>query len=114
MIHTKILKIMSEETGIGSGELKPTGIRKIKELLANDHAVQMVPESEYDCIAIMHSPITIGRQFIATVFNDRREGRELGPFADGGVITGGTIKEVCSPIDGLKLVKTKRTTYLVV
>lgn len=113
MIHTKILEIISEETSIGSGELKPTGVRKIKDLLANDHAVQMVPESEYDCIAIMHSPITIGRQFIATVFNDRAN-RKYGPFSDGVVITGGTIKEVCSPIDGLKLIKTNRTTYLVV
>lgn len=84
---------------------------RVKEVLESDYAVCMVPGEEYDAILVSSPlyPVEVGKRSAGWVFSDKKE-----RFPDGHFIDIGTTQTIAEPIDGLKLLSTKRTVYLVI
>lgn len=84
---------------------------RAKEIIESDYGVCMIPDTEYDAILISHPayPTELGTRSAGWVFNDQK-----GRFPDGHYIDIGTAMEIAIPTDELKLLSTKRTTYLVI
>ncbi|BBC78281.1 Hypothetical protein KNT65_gp212 [Escherichia phage EcS1] len=111
MLKEKIDKILRANLIGIRGEVSQKGIDEVLTELRMDHAVSMVPDEEYDAvlIAVNNHGVELGYQYMGTVFNDKKN-----RFKDAEFITIGTVKNIVEPIEGLKLVSTKRSTYLVI
>lgn len=110
-LHDKIDTIFRDNMLGIRGEISQAGIVLASDAIRMDHAVSMIPDEEYDAIliAVKGIDVKLGRQYMGTVFNDKKQ-----RFHDGAFLTIGTVQNIAYPIDGLKLISTKRTTYLVI
>lgn len=91
--------------------LKEKSVVDVKNAIKSDHSISMIPEDEYDAILIHdgYSHIQKGISTGGFIFGDKSN-----RFPDGANVFTSSVQEIATPIDGLKLVKTRNTTYLTV
>ncbi|QOI66425.1 hypothetical protein [Erwinia phage FBB1] len=107
MLREKLLKAIELDE---VNEIKEFSLKEIEDFINQDHAVSMIPDHCYDSILVsdLFEP-EVGMHLCGYIFFSRKY-----PLASGKYIHTSKIRHIAVPIDGLKLVSTMNTTYLVI
>ncbi|AFU63896.1 hypothetical protein ACQ31_gp013 [Salmonella phage STML-198] len=95
-------------------EFTEDGVQEIKTLLHFDRCFNSIDPSTYDAVLLGDVPwvteeIEVGKRFAGDVLFDKKE-----RFKDGCYIIIGTVLSVEKLFSEISLVKTRRSTYLVI
>lgn len=105
---------LEKEPNMFSRDLGLFTAQAVRKIIETSHEVSVIPQQEYDAIIVAAFEPSVDNVMYGYVFNDRSEKRPKGQFPDGVGIRTSRITTMVEPVQGLFLVKTNNSSYLVI